>query len=587
MDHCVFNGTYSQSGYYGGGAVFTYTNANTLTSIVNCTFYNNDATQGGSVFSMSGPIFINNCIAAFNGGGGAIGFNTFNSDEVTITYTDLFGNTGGDWNGSIAGLLDQDGNISEDPDFVDAVNGDVHLAISSPCINAGDPDSPLDPDGTTADMGAFYTVLDYGFTISSPKCDGLCAENDAIDLLMVVSNLGLEDDVYDIVVQNSLPGDWGFVYTTPSGDQSGDCSFSLASGEIFESTVEIITADGSAGADGWVTFVVTSQGNPDVTQELTFYVMSTGKIFIVNADPDGNYSSYYTEAIESCISGDLDEIPSYSCWNLSDRDLPCEDIGTLNSNLIIWYLGDGSDIGGIYSDDLIEYLNSGNKLWITGSTAANVLTETELMDLLGAELQSQYPAAQTVEGVEGDPVGDGISFSIGGGDGADNVGTPASLVENGGTTCLRYNLVRRCGIRNEGENGYQTLLMSFPFEAIAAAEDRTALMTNTLLYFGFDLTPVYGSGEMALPSFVSLEQNYPNPFNSSTTIYFNLPEQTSVNLNIYNMLGQQIAAVVKQRKLGAGRHSIVFEHANLATGQYLYVLKTSKTTLTKQMLYLK
>ena len=47
-------------------------------------------------------------------------------------------------------------NFDEDPLFVDPENGDFHLAENSPCIDTGDPDSPEDPDGTRADMGAFY-----------------------------------------------------------------------------------------------------------------------------------------------------------------------------------------------------------------------------------------------------------------------------------------------------------------------------------------------------------------------------------------------------------------------------------------------
>ena len=49
-----------------------------------------------------------------------------------------------------------DGDIQFDPLFVDQENGDYHLLENSPCIDAGDPQSPYDPDGTIADIGAFY-----------------------------------------------------------------------------------------------------------------------------------------------------------------------------------------------------------------------------------------------------------------------------------------------------------------------------------------------------------------------------------------------------------------------------------------------
>ena len=66
------------------------------------------------------------------------------SGEVIITYSNI--------EGGYEGL----GNIDADPQFTDPENGDFTLQPSSPCIDAGDPESELDPDGTIADMGVYY-----------------------------------------------------------------------------------------------------------------------------------------------------------------------------------------------------------------------------------------------------------------------------------------------------------------------------------------------------------------------------------------------------------------------------------------------
>ena len=48
-----------------------------------------------------------------------------------------------------------------DPLFIDHEAGNFHLSNGSPLIDAGDPDSPFDPDGTIADIGAFYYTINF------------------------------------------------------------------------------------------------------------------------------------------------------------------------------------------------------------------------------------------------------------------------------------------------------------------------------------------------------------------------------------------------------------------------------------------
>jgi photosystem II stability/assembly factor-like uncharacterized protein len=48
-----------------------------------------------------------------------------------------------------------------------------------------------------------------------------------------------------------------------------------------------------------------------------------------------------------------------------------------------------------------------------------------------------------------------------------------------------------------------------------------------------------------IPAQFELAQNYPNPFNPSTTIRFSLPQSAQIKLNVYNLLGQQIATIAE------------------------------------------
>src|SRR5712692_577672 len=69
-----------------------------------------------------------------------------------------------------------------------------------------------------------------------------------------------------------------------------------------------------------------------------------------------------------------------------------------------------------------------------------------------------------------------------------------------------------------------------------------------------------------------LSQNYPNPFNPSTTISFFLPSPHFVTLKVYTILGEEVAALVNERKEG-GRFVVNFDGSRLASGVYFYRLQ--------------
>ncbi|HEY6625755.1 MAG TPA: T9SS type A sorting domain-containing protein, partial [Ignavibacteriaceae bacterium] len=94
------------------------------------------------------------------------------------------------------------------------------------------------------------------------------------------------------------------------------------------------------------------------------------------------------------------------------------------------------------------------------------------------------------------------------------------------------------------------------------------------------------SGEL-IPAQYALEQNYPNPFNPSTVIEFSLPENVgNVKLSIYNTLGEKVAELVNTA-LTAGKYQYQWNAQNVATGMYIYELRTDKFVSVKKMLLLK
>ncbi|MFC1898629.1 FlgD immunoglobulin-like domain containing protein [Candidatus Cloacimonadota bacterium] len=149
-----------------------YNNIWSSTTLLNNTIVgSNDSI--GLLLVTSVPLSVrNNIISNFEYGILIMGEQQSVVSLVDIAYNDVWGN-------SILNYLEEyyigtnfyshpfhpqpgTGEIHEDPSFVDPFYGDYHLQVDSPCIDAGDPGSPLDPDGTIADMGALYFPQEVG-----------------------------------------------------------------------------------------------------------------------------------------------------------------------------------------------------------------------------------------------------------------------------------------------------------------------------------------------------------------------------------------------------------------------------------------
>jgi len=89
-----------------------------------------------------------------------------------------------------------------------------------------------------------------------------------------------------------------------------------------------------------------------------------------------------------------------------------------------------------------------------------------------------------------------------------------------------------------------------------------------------------------IPESFKLHQNYPNPFNAKTNIRFDLPEETNVLLEIYNVLGEKLTTLVN-KKYEVGFHRIDFDGTNLSSGLLIARFVTNKNSETMKMLLIK
>ncbi len=94
------------------------------------------------------------------------------------------------------------------------------------------------------------------------------------------------------------------------------------------------------------------------------------------------------------------------------------------------------------------------------------------------------------------------------------------------------------------------------------------------------------SAEEEIPAAFALEQNYPNPFNPATTIAFSLDKAQHATLTVYDLLGHEVRVLVDGVQ-PAARRVVSFDASDLASGTYIYVLRTEARTVAKTMALLK
>ena len=106
----------------------------------------------------------------------------------------------------------------------------------------------------------------------------------------------------------------------------------------------------------------------------------------------------------------------------------------------------------------------------------------------------------------------------------------------------------------------------------------------------FTLNVTYGAlgqnDDATLPSDFALHPVYPNPFNPSATISFDIPDVSSVALNVYDVKGALVETLL-QENMKPGKHQYNWEPQGLPSGVYFMKLTTANKSFTQKVTYIK
>ena len=93
--------------------------------------------------------------------------------------------------------------------------------------------------------------------------------------------------------------------------------------------------------------------------------------------------------------------------------------------------------------------------------------------------------------------------------------------------------------------------------------------------------------EQSVPEEFGLDSAYPNPFNPVTTLSYNLPMDSQVSIQVYNVQGRLIETLADHYNMQAGSHSITWNADQHSSGMYFVKMIAGDHISTQKLLLVK
>lgn len=250
------------------------------------------------------------------------------------------------------------------------------------------------------------------------------------------------------------------------------------------------------------------------------------------------------------------------------------DITVPEASQFVTYVHNANDIG---PESLIfvseDESPSNNALVMVSSEVSGTVSVYQVISRLSADQQAMLNITLTQNGAPLSGIEVEIGRSIAG---ESTIYQWRGITEDNGQTRIRVSTPRLSGY--------------YVARAIDSSGNVLDTWTSIPLNAGrqINITLPVGGGA----SFASLTaSNFPNPFNPETVIAYQIPESGDVSLIIYNVLGQKVRSLVSAYQV-AGAYQVRWDGRNnngqaVASGRYVYYLKTVQGEITGRMVLLK
>ncbi|MGE5805785.1 MAG: sugar-binding protein [Ignavibacteria bacterium] len=374
--------------------------------------------------------------------------------------------------------------------------------------------------------------------------------------------------------------------------------------------VAIANVDGDAADEVIYTQGYTRGVENDTTADIAILDNTSAPQALITVD--GNKDDFYTSIEPEGPDGGYLQIRSYA-WNdngvpTNDSDLSAKVWAAWDEQWFYAYIEVMDDIisgsgQNSYQDDGLElkidpeatdsvantiYAPNLTILGGAGSDSLNIITNAANKQYARHTVEGGYVLELGMKWSEITTAGETISVA------ADSVfGLAINIHDNdqltGGTrvASVMWAAVMLDAVWNTAEYlGTAKFLAGNKIQFIPT-NNMTPWRTNIIPYDGSDYIRVgVDEDQSLLPKQFSLSQNYPNPFNPSTTIRFALPQQTLVQLDVYNLLGEKVMELINE-EMPAGYYQTAFNAGSLSSGIYFYRIQAGTFTETKKLMLLK